>query len=189
MQTFVTFKDWARTAQSLNNKHCGKQRLEALQTMRQLIHGEGGYPHHPVNLMWRGYEYALGVYGMQVSMEWHTHRRFADTIFFEFKREIEFLRTQNPDVAFASPPWRADADVMRSHRSNLVRKEKEGMVPEGFYSKKFPGQSPDWAYLWPVVDKDDPSQYELRVSKADLQRIKDGERMLPANVAERVVNL
>lgn len=188
MQTFVTYKDWAKTASSLDNLRLGKQRLEALQTMRQLMYGEGGYPHHPVNKMWRGYEFALGIYGMQMCMAWHTQRRFVDTILFDFKREIEELKRRDGDASFASPPWRQDADVMRSHRSNLIRKERERAAGAAGYAAKFPKTDDNWPYLWAFVSQDDPSKYELMVSKADKKRVQDGERALPDRVIERVAN-
>lgn len=189
MQTFVTFKDWSCTAASLDDRRLGKQRVEAAQTLNQLLTGSGGYPHHPINAAWRGYEYGLAVYGMQMCMEWNTKRRFADTMFFHFKRAVEQMRLENPDVAFASPPWRGDADVMRSHRSNLIRKQDAGEVKGTDYRKRFPKTPELMPYLWPFVDKDDKTKYELLVSKADKVRLANGERVLPPEIAERVANL
>jgi hypothetical protein len=174
MQTFVTFRDWAQTSSALDDKRAGKQRLEAKQILEHLL-GEAPdfYPNHPVMDMWRGYEFALGIYGIQFCMDWYLKRNNNDTIQFE----IQNLLKKHNVGPFVSPPWRDDKDLMRSHRSNLVRKDPS-------YKKVFPKTPEDMPYLWPHCHED--GSYDLRVSAADEKRLKTGERKLSKELRELV---
>ncbi len=178
MQTFMTQMSYSRTFADLDNQRLGKQRLEALQTLKQLIYGEGGYPNHPVNYMWRGYESALVIYGMFCCMEWSMKRGYDDKMFWEFASIARDMKADDV-YYYESPPWFRDKDFLRSHRSNLIRKD-----PEQYQYTGTPLLMP---YLWPVVD--DEGGYELKVSKADKTRLAAGERKIPEEIAERVANL
>ncbi len=78
MQTFLPFADFAASARALDDRRLGKQRVEALQIVRALTRETYGWQHHPAVRMWRGYEEALGSYGIVVCREWRRRGR-ADT--------------------------------------------------------------------------------------------------------------
>jgi hypothetical protein len=138
MQTFLPYADFMQSAQALDNKRLGKQRVENLQIMKTLIHG-GGWANHPAVKMWRGYESALMSYQKSVCMTWYL-KGFRDTCLLK-TWDMFFAWPQPSDP---SPPWLGDADFHLSHQSNLVRKDPT------FYGPLFPGVPDNLAYKWPV---------------------------------------
>lgn len=180
MQTFFTRASFFRSAADLDDARLGKQRQEALQILNTLTGSSKAYRGHPVTFMWQTYESALCIYGMIVCMEWSLKRGFSDKVFWEFSRKADEMRKQEA-LYFEKPPWFNDADVIRSHRSNLVRMDGD------VYGPLFPRTPKDMPYLWPVVSED--GSYELKVSKPELQLLRSGERRLAPEVAERVSNL
>ena len=78
LQTFLPFPDFAASANALDQRRLGKQRVEALQVLRALTTPGYGWRHHPAVRMWKGYEEALGNYGVTVCRTWYS-RGFADT--------------------------------------------------------------------------------------------------------------
>ena len=153
MQTFLPVADLRTSADLLDDKRLGKQRVETLQVIRGLTVPGYGWRHHPAVRMWRGHLEALGRYGLTVCEVW-TERGYADTcaatITTELQRAgIEQIREQEElGEAGALPHWLGDAAFHRSHRSALVRKHPD------FYGPLFPGRlavGPDLPYVWPVV--------------------------------------
>ena len=149
MQTFVPYADFARTARVLDTKRLGKQRVEVIQIVRALTVPGYAWASHPAVLMWKGYEEALGSYGLAMCEEW-LGRGFGDTCAETIRadlatagvtrlRDFNQLREEG-----ALPPWLADEDVQRSHRSALVRKDPT------HYADRFPGVPSDLPYVWPV---------------------------------------
>ena len=64
MQTFLPYKGFRQSAQALDYKRLGKQRVEALQ-IHNIVSGKrttGGWVNHPAVKMWQGYANALAVY-------------------------------------------------------------------------------------------------------------------------------
>jgi hypothetical protein len=149
MQTFLPYPDFARSAQVLDAKRLGKQRVEVLQVLRALTIPTYGWQNHPAVLMWKGYEEALGRYGLVVVDAW-SRLGFGDTCAASIQKELVDLgvapaRTQPElDVAGRLPPWLGDEALHRSHRSALVRKDP------GWYRQFFPGVPDDLPYVWPV---------------------------------------
>ncbi len=149
MQTFVPYADFARTAQVLDTKRLGKQRVEVIQIVRALTVPGYAWASHPAVLMWKGFEEALGSYGLAMCEEW-LGRGFGDTCAATITADLEaagVTRLRDYDSLLADgslPPWLADDDVQRSHRSALVRKDP------AHYSAVFPGVPPDLPYVWPV---------------------------------------
>lgn len=78
MQTFLPFADFEETARSPDTRRLGKQRVETLQIVRALTRPGYGWQNHPAVRMWRGYEEALGAYGIVVCREWQ-RRGHADS--------------------------------------------------------------------------------------------------------------
>src|SRR5690606_11138493 len=52
MQTFLPYEDFAATAQVLDQRRLGKQRVEALQVLRGLTRPGYGWRHRPAVSMW-----------------------------------------------------------------------------------------------------------------------------------------
>src|SRR3954463_12335676 len=78
MQSFLPWAGFAETAEVLDPRRLGKQRVEALQVLRGLTVPGYGWRHHPAVRMWIGYEEALVRYGLDVCAVWVAEGR-ADT--------------------------------------------------------------------------------------------------------------
>lgn len=145
MQTFLPFADFVRSAEALDDRRLGKQRVETLQILRALHLEDYGWANHPAVTMWRGHTAALVAYGTAVVDVWLARGR-ADTTRANI---VEFVHPAPPATqqaladAGATPPWLGDDDVHRSHRSALVRKDPD------FYGPTFPDTPPDLPYVWP----------------------------------------
>lgn len=150
MQTFLPDPDFAATAQLLDSKRLGKQRVEAMQILRALTRHPYGWKSHPAVLMWAGYEEALVAYALAVCREWcrRGHNDTVATTIVDDLREavgVERVRSQAElAAAGALPPWLSDTSLHLSHRSALVRKDP------AFYRPLFPDVPDDVPYVWPV---------------------------------------
>jgi hypothetical protein len=135
---------------------------------------------HPVMAGWLGYEVALALY-VGATVAEATRRGVGMTrLVLRAADAVRQLRVGDADVVFTPPPWWEDTDVLRSHRSNLMR------TRPGDYGDAWKGITPDLPYLWPFVDDD--GGYELKLSKHDKQLIADGERSLPKSMKAKVTN-
>jgi hypothetical protein len=149
VQTFVPYADFARTAGVLDTKRLGKQRVEVIQIVRALTVAGYAWASHPAVLMWKGFEEALGSYGLAMCDEW-LGRGFGDTCAATIRADLAtagVTRLRDYDSLAsdgALPPWLADEEVQRSHRSALVRKDP------AHYAAVFPDVPPDLPYVWPV---------------------------------------
>lgn len=144
MQTFLPYPSFFKSAECLDDRRLGKQRVETLQILNVLIKpGEKtGWQHHPAAKMWRGYEQSLGYYGLVICTTWK-RRGFNDTCFKKIRvlfpgKSIENLKTA------PKPFWVGDEDFHRAHQSNLIRKAPE------FYRPLFPGVPNNLPYIWPT---------------------------------------
>lgn len=146
MQTFLPSPDFARTAEILDDRRLGKQRVEVLQILNAMHRTRGGWVNHPATRMWRGYESALVAYGLAVIDVW-TRKGGADTVREKILSHLhgEPVRTQRELAALGMlPPWLGRVDLHRAYRSALVRK-----MPE-HYRALFPDVVDDLPYVWPV---------------------------------------
>lgn len=144
MQTFLPYKDFIKSAQALDSKRLGKQRVEAKQILNALQGRSKGWVHHPATKMWAGYEYQLCQYGMAVCIVWQA-RGFNDSLLDEFHKEL-----QSPFNSWATndaPPWLGREDFHLSHQSNLIRKDPE------FYIPIFGDIPNDLPYVWPSKEQ------------------------------------
>jgi hypothetical protein len=142
MQTFLPYPDFRQSAAALDTPRLGKQRVEALQTLRALVIPEYGWQSHPAIRMWMGHVPALTMYGLAMVDEWTT-RGFDDTTRDNIR---EFApQAAHPDYAakIVLPPWLGNPDFHLSHRSNLIRKDPH------FYEEVFPGTEHGLEYVWP----------------------------------------
>ena len=152
MQTFLPYAEFDRSAQVLDVRRLGKQRVEALQVLRGLLVEGYGWRHHPAVRMWRGHPEALGCYGVTMALRW-VSLGYADTVEASLRRElaevgIDTIRSQGElQEVGGLPPWLGDTELHRSHQSNLVRKDPT------WYRQFFPTVAADLPYVWPA----DPS--------------------------------
>lgn len=137
MQTFLPYNDFPKSAASLDMRRLGKQRVEAYQILRSLLGISNGWINHPATKMWCGHEMTLYIYTRDICNEW-INRGYKDTI-------KEKIQTQLFDMIPESttPKWLGNEDFHRSHRANLVAKNKD------FYAPQF-GDLPFEPYVWPV---------------------------------------
>jgi hypothetical protein len=149
VQTFLPYADFAQSARVLDPKRLGKQRVETIQVVRALTRPGYGWANHPAVLMWKGFEEALGRYGLTCCDVW-TELGFGDTCAVTIATDlrvagVDTVRTQ-PELAIAGalPPWLGNEAVHRSHQSALVRKDPL------LYRPHFPGIPDNLPYVWPV---------------------------------------
>lgn len=136
MQTFLPYPDFKKSAEVLDNRRLGKQRVETYQILRTLLGISQGWKNHPAVKMWRGCERALAEYGMAMCTEW-IRRGCNDTC-------LEKIAALTPMRAFTYPVWFGDDAFHASHRSNLMRKSE--------HYHKFGWTEPhDLPYVWPSL--------------------------------------
>lgn len=148
MQTFLPYADFIKSSRVLDNKRLGKQRVECKQILLALgipigqnTPGKSSWKNHPAVRMWRGYEPALLVYAFSMCYTWKT-RGFVDNLGIEFM--AAFTRAPVPATKIIRPEWLGQEQIHASHRSNLLRKDKE------FYGKFGWEEPDDMPYVWPV---------------------------------------
>lgn len=142
MQTFMPVNGFVNSAQVLDYRRLGKQRVEALQILRTLLGESKGWANHPAVKMWKGHEGSLIFYGYVMCQEWK-RRGYKDTC------EQKFLSYRNHRTAknICPPKWCGNEEFHASHRSNLLRKDP---VWYGQFGWKEPDNLP---YYWPTKEK------------------------------------
>jgi hypothetical protein len=129
MQTFLPYAGFTESAEALDYRRLGKQRVECFQLLKALKQG-GGWSRHPAATMWMGYEEALENYMYCCIQEW-------------VKRGYNNTMTATLTTNAKYPSWLGDASFHASHRSNLLRKDP-------VYYSKFGWTEPDnLPYIWP----------------------------------------
>jgi hypothetical protein len=139
MQTFLPYPSFVLSAEVLDDRRLGKQRVEAMQILNALKRESGGWVNHPAVKMWRGHEEALQMYHDTMITVW-IQRGFRNTM-----KTFKDRWTSLPKM----PPWLGNEAFHRSHRSNLLRKD---LV---FYGSRFTDVGPDLPYVWPVSLSED----------------------------------
>lgn len=129
MQTFLPYADFKKSAECLDYRRLGKQRVECFQLLKALEHG-GGWSRHPAAKMWRGYEDALKAYMGECIKEW-VRRGYKNTMHIPVVEQ------------YVLPHWFGVEEFHASHRANLLRKDS------GYYSQFGWTESPDMPYVWP----------------------------------------
>lgn len=142
MQTFLPYPDFWRSVVVLDWQRLGKQRVEAWQILDTLTGKSNGWANHPATKMWRGYEAALALYGLQACQEW-AGRGYKDTMTERFLDALDEMDIQHySDVVM--PPWFGDEVFHASHRANLLRKDPEWYGQYGW------DDDPATPYIWPA---------------------------------------
>ena len=72
MQTFLPYPSFKQSAEALDYKRLGKQRIEAMTIYDILTERTKtiAWTHHPALLMWKRYEDALALYYNCIRQEW-----------------------------------------------------------------------------------------------------------------------
>ena len=131
---------FAMTAEVLDTKRLGKQRLEAMQIYKIItgLSKSKAWRNHPSVKMWKGYESALACYYNCIRHEW-IKRGFKNTM-------PELPVKWTADHCMEIPPWLGNERFHASHRSNLKRKAPS------FYSKYNWTEPNDLPYYWPTKE-------------------------------------
>lgn len=138
MQTFLPYKDFKQSAEVLDYRRLGKQRVEAWQIYQTLRHGSR-WQNHPAVKMWKGHELALLEYAEQICLEWRS-RGYVDNMLEKISQEYDKInKTENCLL----PKWLGLEAFHASHRSNLLRKDFD------FYSKYQWKEPTTLEYVWP----------------------------------------
>jgi predicted DNA-binding transcriptional regulator AlpA len=170
MQTFMTDRDYATVSYQLDNKRLGKQRVETYQIMRSLTGISGGWINHPATQMWKGYEYSLAEYGLQMCEEWLS-RGFKDSLYQKFADALDSLPYST------QPWWVANLSLHQTHQSNLLRKDF------AHYSQHFQVQD-DLPYVWPLPTEETFRLGTLKDRTTDMTMINGVIYLTATQVAE-----
>lgn len=175
MQTFVPHASFEASARALDVPRLGKQRVEVIQIVRALTRPDYAWKSHPAVLMWKGYEEALGRYGMAMCEVWRGYG-YDDTCEATIRADLADLGIAQirsyEDLLAADglPPWLFDDAVQLSHRSSLVRKDAE------HYRPQFPDVPDDLDYVWPVRSPAVVERERKRAENAERRRLRTLER-------------
>jgi len=148
MQTFLPYASYARSAQVLDRKRLGKQRVEVKQLLIAMGYRVGDSPgnsasswrNHPACKMWMSWPSSLAVYGLACCVEWK-RRGYADTLTEQFVELHKRLKTP-----VNHPDWLGWDAFHISHQSNLLRKDP------AWYGPLFMDVPPDLPYIWPTPE-------------------------------------
>jgi len=133
----LPYESFVKSAQVLDYKRLGKQRVECCQIIR-ILDGttpEARWRNHPAVKMWEGYLGALQNYTNIMITEWII-RGYNNSM-------STYVLTEEP----VKPWWLGNEDFHRAMRSRLIEKlpgfylEQFGEVDKGFNDSK---------YFWPV---------------------------------------
>ena len=138
MQTFLPYADFKESAQCLDYRRLGKQRVEAKQIHNILSSGRntGGWVNHPAVKMWRGYAEALAWYYNIICLEW-LDRGYDNNM---LPLRVYGVPLRDTEM----PPFIGNKDFHDSHKSNLLRKDPEFY---GWYEWDVPD---NLSYVWKV---------------------------------------
>jgi Pyrimidine dimer DNA glycosylase len=157
MQTFLPYESFLASAQVLDRKRLGKQRVETLQILRALELPDYGWQNHPAVRMWRGRTPALVRYGLDCVRVWTARGHDDGTAeqIAEFAPWVRELTQADLRRESLLPSWLGDERLHRSHRSQLIAKEPE------YYRPLFPESLEGLDYFWPEPDPVPAAEAEL----------------------------
>jgi len=138
LQTFLPYEDFRSSAESLDTKRLGKQRVEAWQILIAL-QGGSGWRNHPAVKMWKGHVWWLLLYGLTICEVWR-ERGYRDSLLPKFLDAIESTAIDD------YPPWLGVNKFHSSHRANLIRKSEVHYRAFGW------SEHPAAGYYWPYQD-------------------------------------
>ena len=118
----------------MDKKRAWKQCVEAHQIINTLEGKSQGWKNHPAVKMWIGHVNALKDY----------YNSFYDICINKHKINIKKLKKYKIEGNIKYPHWFGNDKFHSSHRSNLLRKDKE------YYSQFGWKESDDLPYFWPI---------------------------------------
>jgi hypothetical protein len=132
MQTFLPYPDIEQSLKCLDSQRLGKQRVEAYQILNILLNRTqtNGWRNHPAVKMWKDHANALKLYFNKAVEIWIL-RGYKNT-----------MKLEKIDGEIVFPKWFGNEEFHSSHRSNLLRKNKEHYSTFGW---KEPDNLP---YVW-----------------------------------------
>tara|TARA_B100000214_G_scaffold326077_1_gene263930 strand:- start:46 stop:495 length:450 start_codon:yes stop_codon:yes gene_type:complete len=141
MQTFLPYESFTKTAQVLDWRRLGKQRVEGMQIIKAIENPKPqGWKNHPIVKMWTPYVPALKQYTNIIITEWIARG---------YNNNMEFYDIDNVEY----PDWLGDERFHASHRANLLRKDFE------FYSQYNWTENSESPYVW----RDNNGWYEQQL--------------------------
>lgn len=170
VQVFLPYESASLSIEKLDLIRLGKQREEILEILEAITNPRAIYQLHPTVTAWRPFAGTLCSIGMMSCVE-YKRRRGVDTALKDF---FEYMDDPGVGTAWVTPPWFGDLDFHQAHRSRLIRKKPDN------YGPLWPGTPVNMPYLYPRISKRDPRGYTLHLSQADLGRLVQGQRVLPA---------
>jgi hypothetical protein len=146
----LPYQRFNKCAHVLDDRRLFKQAVECKQILLALgisvgankPTGSKAWQNHPAVRMWRGHELALGIYSVHIAAEVRRRLKYRDKFLEEFLAVARQLR--EPGATARYPAWMRDWSIMASHRSNLLRKNKDHYTRFGWLVP------PDLPYVWPV---------------------------------------
>ena len=139
MQTWLPSPSFAESAQILDYRRLGKQRVEARQILKALRDDSHGYSNHPMVRAWEGYEIALKVYMDVHILEWE-HRNYNNNMEYNYQNLVNLRKAYD---YMDEPDW-IGGKIHSAHRSNLLEKN------EKFYGQYDWEESPSDEKFYPV---------------------------------------
>ena len=139
MNTFLPYKNFTKSAQCLDYKRLGKQRVEAWQIYIALTQPNYGWKNHPIIKMWKDFKIALLHYGLVVCEEW-IERGYKDNMKDRFLSAM--WKERYKGERYKAPFWLGNKKFHASHRSNLLRKDKK------YYSQFGWKEKDNLPYVW-----------------------------------------
>jgi hypothetical protein len=143
MQTFLPYSCFHKSAQALDYRRLGKQRIECKQILNALLGRSKGWTNHPATLMWRGHEAWLIAYANAICSEWR-RRGYKDQQLEWFMEEAKKISLNSISMA---PSWLGNERFHSSHRAALLHKAPEHYEQFGWT------EEPKLDYWWPVKKK------------------------------------
>ena len=141
MQTFLPYESFEKSAQTLDWRRLGKQRVEGMQIINAITgkkRKDGkpykGWINHPCSVMWKDYVPALKHYSNVIIQEWITRG---------YNNNMEFYDTGK----IIMPDWIGNEKFHSSHRANLLRKDFD------YYSQFGWTENPERPYVWHDKEK------------------------------------
>lgn len=141
MQTFLPHESFEKSAQVLDWRRLGKQRVEGMQIINAITgkkRKDGkpykGWINHPCSVMWKDYVPALKHYTNVIIQEWITRG---------YNNNMEFYDTGK----IIMPDWIGNEKFHSSHRANLLRKDFD------YYSQFGWTENPERPYVWHDKEK------------------------------------
>ena len=132
MQTFLPYVSFIESAEHLDYRRLGKQRVEAFQILNSLKNHDRWY-NHPAVKMWEGFEEALKFYCNCMIEEWVARG---------YRNNMKLYKINYDELVL--PKWIGNEEFHKSHRAALLYKNHD------FYSKFNWEEEPKLDYIWPT---------------------------------------